>query len=290
MSEQELEAHQNGDSLQVSRLTRERDSKKLQAESAELDAVTAVTRDADNRRLRINVANAQLQLEEAKLQFGVRQLRPVSNEPWLAMGFALFGLVLGFATGVTRTSGASQSLVIGLFAFVGGSLLSYSGFRRFSAEASVEPRRVGQGLSGFSLGLLLGLVVGALVRTEPVTEAKPIERPVAPAKPAPAAPTAVPTSAASPAGATATAAAGPAASTTPTTGSTSSAPAQSPAPCPETTPVTRSTGFFLNADARQACNNVRLHLGKGGYENPALAPIDVEVLLDTFCSKQPNPR
>jgi hypothetical protein len=84
----------------------------------------------------------------------------------LGLAFFGFGLALGELTGLSSVDGISQTLLTSFFTFVGGVLLTYAGFRRFTphGESVLDPRRVALGLSGVSLGLCLGLPAGIYAR------------------------------------------------------------------------------------------------------------------------------
>jgi hypothetical protein len=85
----------------------------------------------------------------------------------MGLGLLLFGVVIGLVTGLSSKDGTAQSLLTSIFGFVGGSLLTFAGFRRYRGGAEsveMDPRKVGLGLSCFSVGILLGLFVGMLLR------------------------------------------------------------------------------------------------------------------------------
>jgi hypothetical protein len=87
---------------------------------------------------------------------------------WLGIGFLLFGFALGEVTGFSVAQGISQTLLSALFTFVGGVLLTFTGFRvrahAASSAVDVDPIRVGVGLGCFSLGVIWGTNVGVLTR------------------------------------------------------------------------------------------------------------------------------
>jgi hypothetical protein len=91
-----------------------------------------------------------------------------SGTVWLGIGFLLFGFALGEVTGFSVAQGISQTLLSALFTFVGGVLLTFTGFRVRARAASnavdIDPLRVGVGLGCFSLGVIWGTNVGVLTR------------------------------------------------------------------------------------------------------------------------------
>lgn len=99
----------------------------------------------------------------------------------LGVGLFFFGMALGGTTGLSALAGISQTLLSALFTFVGGALLSYTGFRRHTHAPEPNPvldtRKVGIGLGCFSIGIMLGVGLGILVRLK-----VSIEQPLVPAK------------------------------------------------------------------------------------------------------------
>jgi hypothetical protein len=97
-----------------------------------------------------------------------KQKRGPGSDPgqswWLGLGLLLFGVVNGLTTGLSDTPGTAQTLLSSLSAFVGGSLLTFAGFMRPSKsdedKPQIDARRVGIGLSCFSVGVLIGLFGG----------------------------------------------------------------------------------------------------------------------------------
>ena len=90
---------------------------------------------------------------------------------WMGVGMVLFGFALGLTTGLSSASGISTTLVTSLFTFVGGALLTYSGFRKKTKapgkkeeEEKEVPRVdlpvVGKALTCVVAGLLVGLLLG----------------------------------------------------------------------------------------------------------------------------------
>jgi hypothetical protein len=89
----------------------------------------------------------------------------MKGSPWLPAGLALLGLTLGAVVGLSRASGISTTLVTTILTFVGGTVLTFSGFRASAdKEAPIDPDRVGKGLSALMLGTLLGLGMGIYLR------------------------------------------------------------------------------------------------------------------------------
>ena len=85
----------------------------------------------------------------------------------LALGFLTFGTVLGGITGLSSWSGISNTLLTSLFAFVGGSLLSFAGFvSKKGGVAYVSGYRLGFCILAFSLGISSGLFIGIVIRRE----------------------------------------------------------------------------------------------------------------------------
>src|SRR5450432_2838255 len=90
----------------------------------------------------------------------------------ICVGLGLFGVVIGMVSGLSLSSGTATSLLSGLFSFVGGVVLAYSGFRRKVVKVEGQPavedapdlQRVGLGLSFVSLGVIVGIVAGMWVR------------------------------------------------------------------------------------------------------------------------------
>lgn len=90
----------------------------------------------------------------------------------MCLGLFLFGGVQGWIVGLSTNEGISNTLVTSLFPFVGGVLLTYTGFRVSTSRDSrhgveMDPVRVGNGLTFFSLGLLIAINVAAFVRHAP---------------------------------------------------------------------------------------------------------------------------
>jgi hypothetical protein len=89
----------------------------------------------------------------------------------LGVGLFWFGLAVGVSTGLSTSEGVSQVLLSSLFSFVGGALLTYSGFRKKRSDGGpgeeIDTRRLGVGLTAFSVGLLLGLYAGIWARLDP---------------------------------------------------------------------------------------------------------------------------
>lgn len=95
----------------------------------------------------------------------------------IGSGLGLLGLAAGSICGMAVTSGVAQTLLTGMFTFVGGTILSYSAFavRRATAKKSDAPAvpavidppnvvRVGVGLGTLSVGLIIGAVLGLWFR------------------------------------------------------------------------------------------------------------------------------
>lgn len=91
----------------------------------------------------------------------------------MGVGLLFFGFVLGITVGLSEMKGISQTLLSAMFTFVGGVLLSYAGFRRKQSHSAkpaaksapeLSTRKVGIGLTCFSIGILLGLSSGIYVR------------------------------------------------------------------------------------------------------------------------------
>lgn len=86
---------------------------------------------------------------------------------WMSLGLATLGFAAGFTTGLSVHEGISSSLLSSIFSFVGGTLLSFSGFSyvlRGSGRTVVNTRRLGLGVLGFALGVTLGQPTGITVR------------------------------------------------------------------------------------------------------------------------------
>jgi peptidoglycan/LPS O-acetylase OafA/YrhL len=88
---------------------------------------------------------------------------------WMGIGMILFGFVLGLTTGLSSASGISTTLLTSLFTFVGGVLLTYSGFRRKKKEKEEETPRfdlaiIGKAVTCMVAGILLGLLLGISAR------------------------------------------------------------------------------------------------------------------------------
>jgi hypothetical protein len=93
---------------------------------------------------------------------------PTEPQPaWpLFLGFASFGVLIGLVAGLSPVSGISEKLMASLFSFVGGVLLTYTGFQ-FSDRAGkqmISTVRVGGSLCAFSLALCVGIGLGATER------------------------------------------------------------------------------------------------------------------------------
>jgi hypothetical protein len=132
----------------------------------------------------------------------------VSAQETLAIGagLGLLGIAAGAICGMTITSGAAQTLLTGLFTFVGGTILSFSAFavRRSRSEKTDPPAttappnvvRIGAGLGALSIGLIIGAVMGLWFRYRDPLSLTPTvsgalsqaNSPVAPVAPAPVAP------------------------------------------------------------------------------------------------------
>lgn len=84
----------------------------------------------------------------------------------LALGFLGFGAAIGLITGFSSAQGVSTGLLSAVFSFVGGALLTFTGFRRPSLLGGqvLDPVRFGAALGCLSLGLLLGIVAGVMGR------------------------------------------------------------------------------------------------------------------------------
>jgi hypothetical protein len=82
----------------------------------------------------------------------------------LYAGFASFGLTVGLVVGLSVQEGISGQLLTALFGFVGGSLLTYTGFRRAGKDLTPVPGRVGAGMLSFCLCVIIGLGSGITVR------------------------------------------------------------------------------------------------------------------------------
>jgi hypothetical protein len=102
---------------------------------------------------------------------------------WFATGLFGFGFMLGSISGLSTNAGTSQTLLSALFAFVGGVLLTYAGFRRKrkgDAEGGTDPDlgATGVGLTFFSIGVVLGICAGIIGRVTAYNyEAARIPRP-----------------------------------------------------------------------------------------------------------------
>lgn len=87
------------------------------------------------------------------------------GEVAVSIGFFAFGFAVGSLTGFSSAQGVSLALLSSLFTFVGGVVLTFTGFRRVgSVDASLDPARVSAGLCALSLGLVLGVVLGVYGR------------------------------------------------------------------------------------------------------------------------------
>ena len=84
------------------------------------------------------------------------------------LGLLLFGVLVGLTTGLSVTSGASTSLMTGLFSFVGGVVISYTGFAKTqgdpNAPAKPDLKQVGGALSALSFGVIVGIFGGMWFR------------------------------------------------------------------------------------------------------------------------------
>jgi len=93
---------------------------------------------------------------------------PSGSQPaWpLFLGFASFGLSIGLVAGLSPVSGISEKLMASLFSFVGGILLTYTGFQLSdkAGKPVISTTRVGGSLCSFSLALCLGIGLGATER------------------------------------------------------------------------------------------------------------------------------
>lgn len=109
-----------------------------------------------------------------------------SQSRWLGFGLLMFGVVNGLTTGLSETAGTAQTLLTSLSAFVGGSLLTFAGFMRPRADGEkpqIDSRRVGIGISCFSIGILLGLFPGMELRKQSEASQKASEELEAPEPP-----------------------------------------------------------------------------------------------------------
>ena len=92
----------------------------------------------------------------------------------MSLGLWLFGFAMTFLGGLSDAKGTVTELVTAIFAFAGGSILAFAGFRRSRivrpepsaapAESWVDLRQTGYGLAAFSLGLILGAPAGIALR------------------------------------------------------------------------------------------------------------------------------
>ena len=85
----------------------------------------------------------------------------------MGLGLLLFGVVIGLITGLSNKEGTGQTALTSVLGFVGGSLLTWTGFRRLRRGVEtqeVDPRKVGIGLSCISTGLMVGLFAGMFLR------------------------------------------------------------------------------------------------------------------------------
>jgi hypothetical protein len=89
----------------------------------------------------------------------------------LALAFLSFGLALGLLTGFSAAQGVSLTLLSGVFTFVAGGLLTFSGFssptRGLASKWKIDPVRLGVSLFAFSWGLILGTPLGVWERCNP---------------------------------------------------------------------------------------------------------------------------
>jgi uncharacterized membrane protein YidH (DUF202 family) len=83
-----------------------------------------------------------------------------------AVAFASLGFALGELTGFSTAQGISQALLTAVFAFVGGVVLSYAGFRRLSDDGRMrlDAARVCSAVIGLAVGLAVGLPFGVYAR------------------------------------------------------------------------------------------------------------------------------
>jgi hypothetical protein len=137
----------------------------------------------------------------------------------MTKGLAAFGFTIGLTVALSRTAGASATMLTSLFTFVGGVLLTYGGFhRRARASLPPEPKagdaaastakpvvaepptvdvdRVGSALFAMAIGVTCGLISGIYFREKgpQILEALPPRAAVHPAPSASGAPPAAPTS------------------------------------------------------------------------------------------------
>jgi hypothetical protein len=85
----------------------------------------------------------------------------------MSLGLGALGFAAGFVTGLSVHEGISSTLLSSIFSFVGGTLLSFSGFAyvlRGSGKRFVSTRRMGLGVFAFALGATLGPPAGITAR------------------------------------------------------------------------------------------------------------------------------
>jgi len=76
----------------------------------------------------------------------------------LILGFSLFGLLIGYITGLTDSE-IAKTIITGLFAFIGGKLLN-----DFNKKQLSNAREIGLMLIGFSFLFFIGLNGGIAVK------------------------------------------------------------------------------------------------------------------------------
>jgi hypothetical protein len=85
----------------------------------------------------------------------------------MSLGLGTLGFAAGFVAGLSVHEGISSTLLSSIFSFVGGTLLSFSGFAyvlRGSGKRFVSTRRMGLGVFAFALGATLGPPAGITAR------------------------------------------------------------------------------------------------------------------------------